>query len=173
MPMNEGRQAFEMQPCSRCGGSGWFSYCETWGRTCFQCGVVPKAQGSGRYLTKRGRAAYEYYVTLLPTRRTSELQPGDVILDGNRKHVVECAPVPTTSAIIRDGQRITEGYVDIQCKGVCLCLVPEDQVYSIVPSGDELQQCRDRALAYQGQLTKAGKVRKRQNVQPRAEAQAA
>jgi hypothetical protein len=33
--------------CSRCGGSGFYSYCEKWGTTCFQCGYLPGAPGTG------------------------------------------------------------------------------------------------------------------------------
>ena len=33
--------------CSRCGGSGHYSQCEKWGTTCFQCGYLPGAPGTG------------------------------------------------------------------------------------------------------------------------------
>ena len=41
----------ESKTCSRCGGSGNFSYCQMYGTTCFKCG------GDGVVLTKRGKAA--------------------------------------------------------------------------------------------------------------------
>lgn len=162
MPMNQGRVSFETQPCTRCGGGGWFSYCQTWGRTCFKCGVKPGEQGLGRYLTKRGNAAYNYYVSLLPTRRALDLQPGDVLVDvsGYSRLTVESVK-PTTSAVKRGDEWVSAGYVDVQCNKVGLCLVPEGEVYSVLPGEAERQECLTKALAYQEGLTKTGHVRKR------------
>jgi len=42
---------FESKTCSRCGGSGNFSWCQSHGSTCFGC------RGDGVVLTKRGKAA--------------------------------------------------------------------------------------------------------------------
>src|SRR5207249_1748734 len=42
---------FESETCSRCGGSGHYSYCQRYGTTCFKCG------GRTTVLTKRGEAA--------------------------------------------------------------------------------------------------------------------
>lgn len=164
MPMTGARPTFETEPCTRCMGGGWYSYCELWGKTCFKCGVTPHAQGIGRQLTRRGAAAYEYYVSLLPTRAAADLKPGDVLWDvmGYRKLPVISAPVPTTSAVIRGGERITAGYIDIQCRGVCLCLVQEATIYRIVPSAAARAECLAKALEYQATLTKAGKPQKRQ-----------
>ena len=48
----------ETVPCSRCGGSGQYSYCSMYGSTCFKCG------GAKRVFTKRGLAAHNYLVAL-------------------------------------------------------------------------------------------------------------
>lgn len=48
----------ETRTCTRCGGSGHYSYCQMHGTTCFGC------SGSGKQYTKRGRAAYLYLVEL-------------------------------------------------------------------------------------------------------------
>lgn len=41
----------ENKTCGRCGGSGKYSYCQSYGSTCFKC------HGDGVVLTKRGFAA--------------------------------------------------------------------------------------------------------------------
>jgi hypothetical protein len=41
----------ESKTCSRCGGTGNYSYCQMYGTTCFKCG------GDGVVLTKRGKVA--------------------------------------------------------------------------------------------------------------------
>ena len=46
---------FETETCSRCGGSGNYSYCQTHGTTCFKCG------GSGITYTTRGAAARAWW----------------------------------------------------------------------------------------------------------------
>lgn len=63
---------FEKETCTRCGGTGKFSYCEGFGDTCFKC------LGKTITLTKRGRAAYEFYVSLLKVPM-SEIKVGDFI----------------------------------------------------------------------------------------------
>lgn len=49
---------FEIETCTRCHGSGKFSYCQDYGDTCFKC------RGNGAVLTKRGQVAQAYYVSL-------------------------------------------------------------------------------------------------------------
>ena len=46
---------FESKTCSRCGGSGKFSWCQMHGDTCFGCG------GNGLQLTKRGKVAQAWF----------------------------------------------------------------------------------------------------------------
>lgn len=52
---------FESKPCSRCGGSGQYSYCQSHGTRCFGCG------GRGWQFTKRGAAAHAMYAESLKT----------------------------------------------------------------------------------------------------------
>src|SRR5262245_43139450 len=61
--------SLETITCSRCGGSGQFSYCQRWGTTCFKC------VGRKRVYTKRGAAARRYMENLLSVP-ASQLQPG-------------------------------------------------------------------------------------------------
>jgi hypothetical protein len=49
------RDLFPQESCSRCGGSGKFSYCEKWGDMCFKC------EGKGIALTQLGLKQYNYF----------------------------------------------------------------------------------------------------------------
>lgn len=44
---------FDVEPCSRCGGSGSYSYCQMYGTRCFKCA------GKGKYLSKHGQKDYD------------------------------------------------------------------------------------------------------------------
>src|SRR4051812_13830183 len=62
----------ERETCSRCGGSGTYSYCQSYGTRCFKCA------GRKEVLTKRGRAASDY-LEALRSVPTSELAVGTVL----------------------------------------------------------------------------------------------
>jgi hypothetical protein len=65
-------QQFETEICSRCHGSGKFSYCIQYGDTCFKC------RGKGRVYTKRGQIALNKYNELLMVE-ARQLKIGDLI----------------------------------------------------------------------------------------------
>lgn len=168
MPMNEGRDGFETQPCGRCGGSGWHSYCQTWGHTCFQCGVKPHQQGLGRHLTKRGSVAHAFYVASLPTKRAADLMPGDIIREYSQWCLVRAVrdnKVDHASGVVLSDGTVEYKGVNITIGGeknpVTLCAVADDTLYPVKPSDEERARLRATALAYQETLTKAGKPRKR------------
>jgi len=52
--MKETKQPLETRVCTRCGGTGQYSYCSMYGSTCFKCG------GAGHLFTARGQAANDY-----------------------------------------------------------------------------------------------------------------
>lgn len=63
---------FETEGCSRCGGSGRYSYCQMYGSTCFKC------HGAGKVYTKRGAAALALYrgSLMVPAK---DMQLGDLL----------------------------------------------------------------------------------------------
>jgi hypothetical protein len=63
---------FETQVCTRCHGSGKYSFCLDYGDKCFKCA------GSGHILTKRGAAAKAYHAELC-TIPASQVKVGDRI----------------------------------------------------------------------------------------------
>ena len=74
-------ELFESETCSRCRGSGTYSYTQKWGTTCFKCGSVPGARGSGFQCTKLGVKAHEAWLAanadIVPA---TELVVGDSVL---------------------------------------------------------------------------------------------
>ena len=68
------KAGFEVAHCTRCGGSGHFSYCQMYGTRCFQC------VGSGKAYTDRGQAAFTRYKLSLQLP-AGGFQPGMKIKD--------------------------------------------------------------------------------------------
>jgi hypothetical protein len=64
---------FENVTCSRCGGSGKFSYCSMYGSVCFKC------HGDGVVLTKKGRAA-QMWLNAKKRKPLGEVAVGDWVL---------------------------------------------------------------------------------------------
>lgn len=63
---------FDRKICTRCGGSGQYSYNQINGTTCFGCG------GSGKMLTPRGKRQAEAFRQSL-VRPAAEVQVGEYI----------------------------------------------------------------------------------------------
>ena len=86
-PMKPNAIRYETEACSRCGGSGHYSYNQISGTRCFKCG------GGKTQLTRRGaraRTAVESYKTDLRRKILRiDLIPGDAILInvGGGRHV--------------------------------------------------------------------------------------
>jgi hypothetical protein len=65
----------ERETCSRCNGSGSYSYCQRFGSTCFKCA------GKKEVYTKRGQAAANYLKTLRSIK-IEDVQVGDTVKVG-------------------------------------------------------------------------------------------
>lgn len=147
---------FETKSCTRCGGSGRYSFNLMNGDRCFGCG------GSGQQLTKRGQAAQAFYRSLLE-KPLSEVKAGDNILTAtggigtgpDRWHfVVSVGPCATAFNGVADRLEVT-----FKRRGVVSSIggwTPSTVVRS-VRNEDERLAFVERALAYQSTLTKAGK----------------
>ena len=154
MTTRKPKTAFETEPCSRCGGSGNYSYNAMDGTRCYGCG------GCGYKLSKRGSVAKKAFLESM-TKPASEVKVGDQIFDfiglsANRvwQHVSEIREDRlnkdmATFTLTRNG------------KEVCgLGLLGTTKVIS-VSSNEERSEKLAAALAYQSSLTKAGKPMKR------------
>ena len=68
---------YETTECSRCGGTGQYSYCTMYGSTCFKCA------GKKYQLTRKGayaRKVMQTWKTQNIAKHASELQPGEQVL---------------------------------------------------------------------------------------------
>jgi hypothetical protein len=165
-------KGFETETCSRCWGSGLYSYCEKWGHTCFKCGTIPGQPGSGKQYTKRGKMAKDFYTALL-SKRTTELKPGDAIYNDMRsivggkkwRKVVEVYPQTaerTGGAVALNPEThepIYSGYV-IEVEGGTIH-TDGDSLHRVSHTAEEKAPLFAEALAYQESLTKAGTPRKK------------
>lgn len=152
----------ETETCSRCGGSGSFSYCQTHGDRCFKC------HGKGRHLTKRGEAA-SVYLTELRSRRADQIVPGDEILApsglvGGWHKVISVEPTDTTGWYSVGGGVRREARKDlltIRAEGLGVNGLAPEKMIRVKQTAEQSAQTFAAALAYQATLTKAGKPRAR------------
>jgi hypothetical protein len=140
---------FETEHCGRCGGSGHYSYCQMHGTTCFGCA------GSGRRLTKRGKAAQAWLVAQ-QTKPASEVQVGDRVWERDyfRGRVgwfrVTAVEGDTVHLMYTDKGDSTKEVHEMSVQGGNCRVRPVDKFWVL------WQQAV--ALCYQASLTKAGKV---------------
>lgn len=157
---------FETEKCSRCRGSGKYSYGFVVTDVCFKCA------GKGVVFTKRGFAAYRFYIESCEVL-ASEIKVGDTIQksgitnDGRRSFAFE--------AIVTNLKRSTSltTWASGDTGGSYYALVihtvhPEFGESSLsIQDGDSIRIYRSddperfcKALEYQALLTKSGTIRK-------------
>jgi hypothetical protein len=150
---------FESTKCSRCHGSGSYSWCQMYGNRCFGCA------GSGTTLTKRGVAARAF----LHASQHSEAQDikagwrvaadGLKTKGGNMWVTVRSVDlVPDT--IIRDNEEPKGYMVKADVGGMIFFWNLKTEVRT-VRDQEHLSETIEAAMVYQDNLTKAGTPRKR------------
>lgn len=149
---------FETEVCGRCCGSGHYSYCQSYGTTCFQC------HGKGVVYTKRGQAALEY-LRKIRTVKVSEVEAGWIILQsagpinkGGWRTVKSIGQRDDGSKYMEDGA--WKPYVYIETIDLSMGTFPDSEV-TAVPTKERIAETKALALQYQTTLTKTGTVRKR------------
>jgi hypothetical protein len=140
---------FENKPCSRCGGSGHYSFNLMHGSTCYGC------SGRGYQLTARGAAASGFYKKLM-TRTVDQLQPGDYIWE--MVVTAGCSVGYHWGKVISTDP--TNGTVT-----TAECTHPGTTEYRVrAKTNEERDQAIAKALEYQGTLTLKGEPSKRKAV---------
>ena len=151
---------FESVTCTRCGGSGHYSYNPMTGTRCFKC------NGHGETLTKRGAAAQNYYRLLL-SKRYRDLEPGDKVHDagvpgfmaGGWREVGQ-SRLPRTRGTRTARKSLAS--LSVSRRRIGVTPMPTPRVWSAWPPlVKRRRQAREIALAYQARLTKQGKLTKR------------
>lgn len=168
-------ERFERETCSRCGGSGRYSWCQRYGSTCFKCG------GKKEVLTKRGASAARYMNTLL-SRPYADVKVGDTIrcsgvtVGGDVYSywgkVVEiergvqrgASSDPATGQMVPYELETVTFWTESKRfgrAGQSLFAKSLGDTVRFAASADEKKAALASALAYQATLTKAGTPRKR------------
>lgn len=146
---------FESAYCTRCGGSGKFSFNLKDGNRCYGC------SGSGVQLTNRGKAAKAFYIES-QQMSVVDLKPGMFVWDttiGRASKFLRILSIePSQAYSISNGER--HYYTDIKTsRGTC-GVFATSKVRAV--EGEEQRQAQiAAALAYQASLTKAGKPSKK------------
>lgn len=139
---------FENVSCSRCGGSGNYSYCSMYGSTCFKCA------GAGATLTKRGHAA-QLWMNARKKVPASTVKVGDRLWSesvfGNYKFTVTSVEPNGNGGFDIDG---------VDDKGERGGMIGFTEVKRVFTNG-ELAALRVEAKAFEATLTKSGTVAKR------------
>jgi ribosomal protein S27AE len=147
------KPVFENQICSRCGGSGSFSFNHVHGTRCYGC------SGCGYELTKRGRAA-QGFLDALRSVQAPSIKVGDLIQwdTGNKKVFGRVVSIEVNGERfmfkgiqVKTGEAIAQGFV----------------TKSMVRLGFSIEQKQaqvNAALAYQDSLNKDGKPSKKSHV---------
>jgi len=137
---------FESETCSRCGGSGHYSYCQMHGTVCFKCG------GAGVTLTKRGKIAQAWF-TARRSKRASDVKVGDVIW-------VDHAFMKAHWAVV-ESMSVQNTTYHIRTKGCDYGACADTMIKIRFPTAEARDTAIAAALAYQTTLTKLGKPRVR------------
>lgn len=147
--------SFETQTCSRCGGSGSYSYCQMYGSRCFKCG------GAGKVYTKRGRIAYNLYMESLKVPAGS-LKIDDLLycenVFANKAHFSKIVSIEPNG--VTDPQYSNCGYLSITTASNNGLQCPANYMVRKGWDAESKAAFRSFALAYQDTLTKTGTVRK-------------
>jgi len=140
----------ETETCSRCGGTGHYSYCQSYGTTCFRC--------RGRKVTysKRGQAA-AIYMENLRKKPANQFQPGDLLYVEGIPGFTKSKFYKVTSVWMRVAERVE---FTIECDGYTYGTSPETMLRKGC-TAEEKAETLKQALAYQATLTKQGKVAKK------------
>lgn len=146
------KPTFEHATCTRCNGSGKFSYNLTHGDRCYGCG------GSGFKLTIRGRRAQEF-LDNLRKRPASEITVGQVIFFDNYPFKSYFAPVESIT-------QLESGSIELMCHApvsgeVCRHHILPSQLARFGFSAEEKQEQVRQALNFQATLNKDGTFKRR------------
>lgn len=155
---------FETTVCSRCGGSGNYSFSLMHGTMCYGC------NGSGVKFTKRGKAANEYFQSLMMVP-VEELKVGNAIrfFSQDRKFKEIVAIDEGTDAEL--GEKYCTGYslgadgnrkmIYLEAKSGDKLKVYPGTLIRKYQTDEEKKAKLQQALAYQETLTQSGTPKKR------------
>ncbi len=126
---------YEKETCSRCNGSGSYSWCQRFGSTCFKC------QGNGKQLTRRGKAAMKkvrQFLTDNYSTAVEDLTPGTKIKDSDGTYrTVEKVKTSGCVSIAKDGTHTN--YIDVVTPKITIAVFP-GHLFQCRPSVDQFNK---------------------------------
>jgi len=135
---------FDRVECGRCGGTGEYSFNQKDGTVCFGC------KGKGKIMTKRGKAAAQWFIDQTTTT-IKAVKAGDKVRiyadTYTVEQITEKGGVYTFDTTVK-GKKHGFGY-------------KADTPARIILEGEEKNTLMTQAIEYQNNLTKAGKQKKR------------
>ena len=137
------KMGFEIQDCTRCGGSGRYSYCQMYGDTCFKCG------GTGVILTRRGNAAFSYYRNLFETQASNIVAGSYIRFNGKWKKVLN----------IKE-DTLNAGFIVFELPNQSYHVPGSSKIESAIDENDRQKKLAE-AHRHQEKLGKTGKVLKK------------
>lgn len=165
------KTAFETETCSRCHGSGKYSYCQDYGDVCFKCA------GRGAVLSKRGAIAQRFYIESCQVPMSSlkigdKIQCNGITNDARRSYsyigtVIEVkrSEYACTYGTTVNGVPYSETYYPLTVTtqnekyGQSSHSAKDSHTVRIYRADDS--ERLQKALEFQGTLTKTGTVKKR------------
>jgi len=164
------KSGLEIATCSRCGGSGQYSFCYSHGTRCFKC------SGSGAVYTARGLATLNF-LNALRSKPASEIKVGDIVREDfgcptssmSRAFgtVTEVKPSDCKRIVMVDGVRteVENGQLAITIvhpeHGSMTTHIPPTDMFRMKQTDEQVAATLKQALEFQLTLTKAGKPAKR------------
>lgn len=140
---------FETTDCSRCGGSGTYSWCQRFGDKCFKC------SGRGIQLTRDAVRARELHAEWKAQRTAitlSDVQPGMRVRLYRADKPLETVVEVLEQGSVKERNPETGEWVqlaEVRTKGMRHCVDPDVQVYRAL-TADELEQLRAYMLTLPG-----------------------
>lgn len=147
---------FETESCSRCGGSGHYSYNQISGTRCFKCG------GAKIVLTKRGSVARNHFYSLfeLPASEVTAgmfvYTHGSSLSSSKKWRKVEAVSVSSCVVIVNG---VKQAQIELTFKDHTYGLFPSSKV-AAARDNEHIEANLAAALEYQDTLTKQGKPKK-------------
>jgi hypothetical protein len=147
---------FEIKTCSRCGGSGQFSYNQIHGSKCYGCA------GCGKQYTGRGKLVKKFWDDLC------KIDPATVTVGQRIDTGMAKFTVASVDGLVKGGAWLKpdgtwEPSMHHQFTSTSGKQYTAQAGYPVklIPQGEERERMLAQALAYQDSLTKDGKPRKK------------
>jgi hypothetical protein len=140
----------ENKTCSRCAGSGNYSYCQSYGTRCFKC------HGDGVVLTKRGRAA-NMWLAAKKRKPLGEVAVGEWVLSEGVAGFISSLWIKIDTVEGAGAELKVSG---LSKKGERHGFVGASMIVQMWLGKVRNAELAKEALAYQATLTQTGTVRK-------------